>query len=96
MPLIHAEFDALSAFEELAKQTEQRFRQTLADLDRDLSPMQSQWSGAARDAYAVVRADWFAAASEIHAAIADLHRHVATARTNYQRAVATNVSIWRH
>ena len=97
MPLIHAEFADLSAFEDLAKQTEQRFRQTLADLEprpepdggpvvrgRAGTPM--QWCGP----------DWFAAATEIHAAIAGLHRHLATARANYQRAVAANVSIWKH
>jgi WXG100 family type VII secretion target len=95
MPRIVADFAALAAFEEAAKKAEQELIEILADLDRDLAPMEAQWSGAARTAYAVVRADWFTGAAQIHEAIGALHRYIATARGNYQRALATNVGIWR-
>lgn len=66
----------------------------LAHVDRRVSRLHHQWSGAAADEHAEAHAAWLAGAREMHAAVRTLRGIAAAAQRNYSEAVAANRRMW--
>lgn len=95
MQRIVADFAELEQFERHAQQAIDEVERQLADLAGYLAPLHGSWTGSAAQAWADYQRRWDAAATDLQAGLAELHRIVRTARGNYQAALAANLRMWR-
>jgi WXG100 family type VII secretion target len=70
-------------------------RSTIDDLERYLESHLSQWSGPARDAYAVVKSQWDQAVANMADVLQKAGAHVGTASDTYRATENKNVGIWQ-
>lgn len=94
MQRIVADFGELEKFEGQAKRTIEGIERQLADLAGFLAPLHATWTGAAAQTWTGYQQRWDAAAADLQASLAELHRIVRTARSNYQAALAANLRMW--
>jgi WXG100 family type VII secretion target len=92
---IVVDFAELEQFERHAQQTIDEVERQLADLAGYLASLHGSWTGSAAQAWADYQRRWDAAAKDLQAGLAELHRIVRTARGNYQAALAANLRMWR-
>lgn len=70
------------------------FDEILSNLESDLRPMISSWSGDARDLYLVKKNNWDAAAADLTELLADIATLTETAHNNYVTAVSEVGALW--
>jgi WXG100 family type VII secretion target len=66
----------------------------LDQLDRELAPLRSDWTGAASEAYQVAKAEWTRAITEMQALLAQVGTAVSTSNSEYQAAERANQGRW--
>lgn len=66
----------------------------LDQLDRELAPLRSDWTGSASEAYQVAKAQWTQAMVEMQQVLAQIGTAVGTSNQNYQSAERANTSRW--
>ena len=70
------------------------FDDVLLQLESDLAPMVSTWSGEARDLYLAKKHAWDVAARDLTAVLAEISRITGEAHTAYSRSVASVKEAW--
>ncbi|ASF10385.1 hypothetical protein NBRGN_043_00840 [Nocardia brasiliensis NBRC 14402] len=66
--------------------------ESLREVEERIAAVQRNWSGKSADAHATAHAEWTAAAAEIAAGLAKMHRAAAAARTSYADGTVTILS----
>ncbi|MEU5759573.1 WXG100 family type VII secretion target [Nocardia sp. NPDC047648] len=66
---------------------------SLREIDERVAAVQGNWSGEAADAHATAHAEWTAAAAKIRDGLAKMKAAAASARKEYEDAVAANLAI---
>jgi WXG100 family type VII secretion target len=69
-------------------------RATIDTLESDLQSNLSQWTGSARDQYAVVKLQWDNALAHMADVLGSAQKHMANAADTYQTVENKNASIW--
>jgi len=87
-------FGHLSAGSQGIMATYRQLTSTLENLESQLAPMVSSWTGDAREAYFQQKKKWDDASTAMAAILAQLGQSVDNANTNYQAAENTNRSRW--
>jgi WXG100 family type VII secretion target len=94
MPEISVNFEALSAGQDSIQGVYTQLTSTLDQLESDLAPMVSSWSGSAQEAYLERKKQWEDAASALATVLSQIGQSVGTANDNYQAAERAARSNW--
>ncbi len=66
--------------------TVNRIDARLHDLERELAPLRSDWTGSAKEAYQVSKTQWDRAINEMKLLLQDTHHTVSTSNDEYRAA----------
>lgn len=66
----------------------------VAELEANLERNLDQWSGAAKEAYGPIKAQWHAAMENMAMVLGKAHQHLANTAELYASAEQQNVGIW--
>jgi early secretory antigenic target protein ESAT-6 len=80
---VSVKFEAVSSVEARIGTTLRNLTSELADLEGKLNPIQSHWTGDARQAYAVDKKKWDDAARDMNTVLAQLQKAVNDAHETY-------------
>ena len=94
MPEIHVQFESLQAGEQGIRNNYAKLTATLEQLESDLQPMVSSWSGAAQEAYLVCKKQWDEAALALSQVLNNIGQAVGQAHANYTAAETAARSNW--
>ncbi|MGF1662898.1 MAG: WXG100 family type VII secretion target [Kineosporiaceae bacterium] len=72
-----------------------RIRGRLDQLDSELAPLRSDWTGAASEAYQVAKAEWTKAITDMQQVLTQLGAAVSASNTEYQATERANQSRWQ-
>jgi WXG100 family type VII secretion target len=72
------------------KQMESR----LNELDRQLAPLRSDWTGAASEAYQRSKAEWTRAVQDLNGLLNEIGRAVSNSHSNYQDYEGAQTNRW--
>lgn len=87
-------FGALDAAAGNIQASSRGIQARLDQLDRELAPLRSDWTGAASEAYQVAKAEWTRAITEMQALLAQVGTAVSTSNSEYQAAERANQGRW--
>ncbi|MDR1998485.1 MAG: WXG100 family type VII secretion target [Frankiaceae bacterium] len=91
---IKVDFGSLTEGESAIKGVYQQLVSTLEQLEADLRPMVSSWSGAAQESYTECQQRWDRAAADLSVLLNQIGQAVGTANDNYQAAESAARSNW--
>ena len=83
---IHVQFESLAAGEQGIRSNYAKLTATLEQLESDLQPMISSWSGAAQEAYLVCKKQWDDASVALAQVLNNIRTAVGQAHENYTAA----------
>jgi len=66
----------------------------LDELDRALSPLRSDWTGAASESYAQSKAQWSAAIADMNQLLNEIGQAVQASGGSYQDTEKSNTTMW--
>lgn len=95
MSEIRVDFEALGSGAQGIQATFQALQTTLQDLEQQLNPMVSSWSGDAREAYTAQKRNWEQASASMAEVLQRMGQAVGQARDNYSQTEAANRGIWQ-
>jgi len=91
---IHVQFESLQTGQQGIQNNFSKLTATLEQLESDLQPMISSWSGAAQEAYLVCKKQWDDAATALAQVLAGIGTAVGQAHDNYVAAENAARSNW--
>jgi 6 kDa early secretory antigenic target len=91
---VRVNFEALSSGASGIQATYRALQGTLENLESQLAPMVSTWSGDAREAYFQQKGRWEEASTAIAGILAQMGQAVEEAHSNYTGAETANRNIW--
>jgi WXG100 family type VII secretion target len=91
---IHVQFEALQAGEQGIRNSYSRLTGTLEQLESDLKPMISTWSGSAQESYLACKKQWDDAAVALSTVLNSIGQAVGQAHANYTSAERSAQSNW--
>jgi len=91
---IEVNFGSLADGQGAIKGIYQQLVATLEELDSDLRPMVSSWSGAAQSSYLDCKQNWDQAAEQLALLLNQIGSRVGTAHDNYQAAEHSAKGNW--
>jgi len=91
---VQVSFPALRAGSEAFLTHHAKLVSTLEQLEQDLAPMLSHWSGDARDAYHRFQADWRSTADDMTGFLHQIQQTVEGSGQRYGRTEDGNVQRW--
>lgn len=91
---VQVNFDALSTGHGDVMGVYKALTDTLDQLEKDLNPMVSTWSGGAREAYYQKKQQWDQAAAGLAQILNQIGSAVASSHDNYQAAEKHNTGLW--
>ena len=91
---IHVAFESLQTGQQGIRNNYARLTATLEQLESDLKPMLSTWSGAAQEAYLVQKKNWDDAALALSQVLNSVGQAVGQAHENYTNAENSARSNW--
>lgn len=94
MSEVRVDFGALGSGAAGILSTYRALQGTLENLESQLSPMVSTWTGDAREAYFMQKKKWDDASASMAAILQQMGQAVDQAHTNYQAAENSNKSLW--
>jgi len=94
MAEIKVTFESLQAGQAGIQKTYSALVSTLEDLENQLKPMISTWTGAAQEAYLSCKAEWDGAAANLSQVLNSIGQAVGQAHENYQAAEQAARSNW--
>ena len=94
MSEIHVQFESLASGQQGIMNTFNKLTQTISDLENDLNPMVSTWSGAAQESYVQVKRQWHEAADALALVLQNIGKAVGDAHSNYTGAERAAQSNW--
>jgi WXG100 family type VII secretion target len=94
MDEIHVQFAALETGQQAISERYRQLEAALSDLERDLAPMVSSWTGAAQQAYLANKRTWENAAAELAQVLQAISVAVGQAHDSYVAAERTAYSMW--
>jgi 6 kDa early secretory antigenic target len=80
---VSVKFEAVSSVEARIGTTLKNLTSELSDLEGKLNPIQSHWTGAAREAYGVDKKKWDDAADDMNKVLAQMQNAVKDAHETY-------------
>lgn len=87
-------FGSLDAGSQGIMATYRQLQSTLENLESQLQPMVSSWTGDAREAYFQQKKKWDDASAALAAILSQMGNAVDSANTNYKAAESTNMGRW--
>jgi len=94
MSTIYVEHNRLATGAENLSAHKKTFDEVLSQLESDLAPMISTWSGEARDLYLQKKGLWDKAARDISLLLAHIAKITEDAHNGYAKAVAELAELW--
>ncbi len=94
MDTVEVNFEGLSSGAQGINGVYRNLVGTLENLESELKPMVSSWSGQARDSYFAQKAKWDEAAQALGQILAQIGSAVEGAHDNYHQAEQSNKSLW--
>ncbi|HSV66261.1 MAG TPA: WXG100 family type VII secretion target [Mycobacteriales bacterium] len=91
---VRVSFDALSVGHSEVVAVFKSLTDTLEQLNRDLQPMVSSWTGAAQTAYHEKQSQWNSAADNLATILSQIGTSVRDSHDNYTAAESHNKSLW--
>jgi 6 kDa early secretory antigenic target len=91
---LKVDFGALDAVATDIQASAGRLHARLDQLDGELVPLRSGWTGSASDAYQYAQSQWKAAISDMQALLLQLGGAVQASNHDYQAAERTNTARW--
>jgi early secretory antigenic target protein ESAT-6 len=91
---IHVQFESLAAGQEGIRNNYAKLTATLDQLESDLQPMISSWSGAAQESYLQCKRQWDEAALGLSQVLNNIGQAVGQAHENYTSAETAARSNW--
>jgi WXG100 family type VII secretion target len=91
---IHVQFESLAAGEQGIRNNYAKLTATLDQLESDLQPMISSWSGAAQESYLQCKRQWDQAALGLSQVLNNIGQAVGQAHENYTSAETAARSNW--
>jgi WXG100 family type VII secretion target len=91
---IHVQFESLQAGQQGIQNNYGKLVATLEQLESDLQPMISTWSGQAQESYLVCKKQWDEAALALSQVLNSIGQAVGQAHENYTAAEASARSNW--
>lgn len=91
---IHVQFESLATGEQGIRSNFSKLTATLDQLESDLQPMISSWSGAAQESYLVCKNQWDSAAQALAQVLNNIGTAVGQAHDNYTAAENAARSNW--
>lgn len=91
---IHVQFESLQTGEQGIRANYAKLTATLEQLESDLQPMISTWSGQAQESYLVCKKQWDEAAMALSQVLNSIGQAVGQAHTNYTAAENAARSNW--
>jgi WXG100 family type VII secretion target len=90
----HVKFEALSSGATGILGTYRNLQSTLENLESQLAPMVSSWTGDAREAYFQQKKKWDEASQAMAVILQQMGKSVEQAHANYQSAETSNRNLW--
>jgi early secretory antigenic target protein ESAT-6 len=87
-------FGALDAAAADIQGSANQIRARLDQLDRELAPLRSDWTGAASEAYQVAKTEWTRAITDMQQLLQQVGTAVTTSNSEYQAAERANQGRW--
>jgi early secretory antigenic target protein ESAT-6 len=94
MPEISVSFESLTTGQDSIKGVYAQLTATLDQLESDLQPMVSSWSGSAQESYVQCKKQWEEAALALSTVLSQIGTAVGTANENYRAAEKAAKSNW--
>lgn len=94
MSEIHVQFESLASGQEGINRGYTTLVQTLEQLESDLAPMISSWSGAAQENYLQCKKQWDDASQALAQVLQQIGQAVGTAHDNYSAAEQAAQANW--
>jgi early secretory antigenic target protein ESAT-6 len=94
MPEISVSFESLASGQDSIKGVYTQLTATLDQLESDLQPMVSSWSGSAQESYLQCKKQWEEAAAALSIVLSQIGQAVGTANENYQAAERAAKNNW--
>jgi WXG100 family type VII secretion target len=94
MPEISVNFESLALGQDSIRGVYNQLVGTLTQLENDLQPMVSSWSGSAQESYVQCKKQWEQAAAALSTVLSQIGQAVGTANENYQNAEKAAKSNW--
>jgi WXG100 family type VII secretion target len=94
MSEIHVKFESLASGQQGIMNSFNKLTQTISDLEADLNPMVSTWSGSAQESYVMVKKQWHEAADALSLVLRQIGVAVGDAHQNYSAAERAAQSNW--
>ncbi|MBE7186694.1 WXG100 family type VII secretion target [Jatrophihabitans endophyticus] len=94
MSEIHVQFESLETGASGIKSNYAKLQATLEQLNSDLQPMLSSWSGAAQEAYNNCKREWDNAADQLAVVLSNIGQAVTQAHENYTGAEQAALNNW--
>lgn len=91
---ISVKFESLAAGEQGIRNNYAKLTATLDQLESDLQPMISTWSGSAQESYLACKKQWDDAALALSQVLNNIGQAVGQANQNYQAAEAAAKGNW--
>jgi 6 kDa early secretory antigenic target len=91
---IHVQFEALQSGEQGIRNNYAKLTATLEQLESDLQPMISSWSGAAQESYLACKKQWDEAAVALSQVLNSIGQAVGQAHENYTAAETAARGNW--
>lgn len=91
---IKVAFESLQAGQQGIQKTYSTLVSTLEDLENQLKPMISTWTGAAQEQYLSCKRDWDTAAAQLAQVLSQIGQAVGQAHDNYQAAEQAARNNW--
>jgi early secretory antigenic target protein ESAT-6 len=94
MSEVRVDFGALGSGAAGIMSTYRALQGTLENLESQLAPMVSSWTGDAREAYFAQKRRWDEASASMAAILQQMGRAVDEAHANYRAAETSNKNLW--
>ena len=92
---VRVSVDALSGGAQTVVRTAERLGASLDAVDRVVSELSAQWTGAAAEEFQRAAARWSDASADLHASLLQVKALLSTAGDNYAAAESANLRMWR-
>ncbi|GAU70039.1 hypothetical protein SSP35_16_00340 [Streptomyces sp. NBRC 110611] len=87
-------FSTISQASSDVRQTANRIRQQLDDLEAGVKKIAASWEGAAQEGYQARQREWDQRADHLHTTLEAIAKALDTAAQNYQATESKNANIW--
>ncbi len=88
------DLDGMQSLIDKAAGLEKRIEDRLTEIQKRIAELHITWAGDAAQAHTTAAAEWAAGAAEMNAALGDLRKALAHARSAYHAVGPTNYDMW--